>query len=35
VVNTAESIGQLRGMTKEEIGKQTAENFYRLFPTTK
>jgi TatD DNase family protein len=35
VVNTAESIGQLRGMNKEEIGKQTAENFYRLFPTTK
>jgi len=35
VVNTAEAIAQLRGMTKEEIGQQTAENFYRLFSTTK
>jgi TatD DNase family protein len=35
VVNTAEAIAQLRGTTKEEIGQRTAENFYRLFPTTK
>ena len=35
VVNTAETIGQLRGMSKEEIGKQTTENFYRLFPQTR
>ena len=35
VVNTAEAIAQLRGSAKEEIGKQTAENFYRLFPQTR
>ncbi len=35
VVNTAEAIGHLRRMTKEEIGKQTAENFYQLFPKTR
>jgi TatD DNase family protein len=35
VVNTAETIAQLRGMTKEEIGEKTAENFYALFPGTK
>jgi TatD DNase family protein len=35
VVNTAEAIGQLRGVSKEEIGTQTAENFYRLFPKTR
>ena len=35
VVNTAEAIAQLRGLTKEEIGGQTAENFYRLFPQTR
>ncbi len=35
VVNTAEAIGQLRGMGKEEIGERTAENFYQLFPTTR
>jgi TatD DNase family protein len=35
VVNTAEAIAQLRGSTKEETGKQTAENFYRLFPQTR
>ena len=34
VVNTAETIAQLRGLTKEEIGRQTAENFYTLFPQT-
>jgi TatD DNase family protein len=34
VVNTAETLGQLRGVTKEEIGQRTAENFYRLFPGT-
>jgi TatD DNase family protein len=35
VVNTAEAIAQLRGTDKEEIGRQTAENFYRLFPQTR
>jgi TatD DNase family protein len=35
VVNTAEAIAHLRGVTKEEVGKQTADNFYRLFPTTR
>jgi len=35
VINTAETIAQLRGMSKEEIGKQTTQNFYRLFPTAK
>jgi len=35
VVNTAETIGQLHGVSKEEIGQKTAENFYRLFPQTK
>ncbi len=34
VVNTADTVAQLRGMSKEEIGKQTAENFYALFPKT-
>src|SRR5215472_18669453 len=32
VINTAEAIAQLRGTSKEEIGKKTAENFYALFP---
>jgi TatD DNase family protein len=35
VVNTAEAVGQIRGVNKEEIGNKTAENFYRLFPRTK
>ena len=35
VVNTAEAIAQLRGSTKEEIGRQTTGNFYRLFPQTR
>ncbi len=35
VVNTAETIAQLRGIGKEEVGQQTAENFYRLFPRTR
>lgn len=35
VVNTAETIAGLRGMTKEEIGERTAANFYTLFPGTK
>ncbi len=35
VVNTAETIGGLHGMSKEEIGERTAENFYALFPGTK
>ena len=35
VVNTAETIAHLRGMSKEEIGHHTAENFYTLFPQTR
>jgi TatD DNase family protein len=35
VVNTAEAIGQLRGIAKEAIGERTAGNFYQLFPTTR
>ena len=35
VVNTAESIAQLRGSSRETIGEQTTENFYRLFPQTR
>jgi TatD DNase family protein len=35
VVNTAEAIAQVRGMSKEEIGQNTAENFYKLFPQTR
>lgn len=35
VVNTAEAIAELRGVTKEEIGSRTAENFYALFPKTR
>lgn len=35
VVNTAEFIGQMRGMSKEDIGQETAANFYTLFPNTK
>jgi TatD DNase family protein len=35
VVNTAEAIAQLRGLTKEEIGRHTTANFYRLFPQTR
>jgi len=35
VVNTAETIAQLRDASKEEIGQKTAENFYRLFPRTR
>lgn len=34
VVNTAETIAQLRGITPEETGEQTRNNFYRLFPVT-
>jgi TatD DNase family protein len=34
VVNTAEAIAQLRGVKKEEIGRQTTQNFYALFPRT-
>jgi TatD DNase family protein len=34
VVNTAETIAQLRGITPEETGEQTQNNFYRLFPVT-
>ena len=34
VVNTAEAIAELRGMSKEEVGKSTAQNFYSLFPRT-
>ena len=35
VVNTAEAIAQLRGVSKEEVGRQTTESFYRLFPQTR
>jgi TatD DNase family protein len=35
VVNTAETVAQLRGTSKEEIGQQTAQNFYALFPQTR
>ena len=35
VVNTAETIAQLRGSSKEGIGRKTAENFYQLFPQTR
>ena len=35
VVNTAEVVGQLHGLTKEEMGRKTAENFYTLFPQTR
>jgi len=35
VVNTAETIAQLRGSNKEEIGARTAANFYALFQKTK
>jgi len=35
VVNTAETIAQLRGMSKEEVGSRTAKNFYALFPKTR
>ncbi|MGC2744703.1 MAG: TatD family hydrolase, partial [Candidatus Angelobacter sp.] len=35
VVNTAEAIAQLRGMSKEEIGQHTTQNFYTLFPQTR
>jgi TatD DNase family protein len=31
VKETASHIGQLRGLSGEEIGRQTAENFYRFF----
>jgi TatD DNase family protein len=31
VKETARHIGQLRGLSGEEIGKQTADNFYRFF----
>jgi TatD DNase family protein len=34
VVNTAEAIGQLRGVAKETVGERTAKNFYTLFPKT-
>lgn len=35
VVNTAEAVGQLRGLSKDEVGRITAENFYSLFPRTR
>jgi len=35
VVNTAEVVGQLHGMSQEEMGRKTAENFYTLFPQTR
>ena len=35
VVNTAEAIAQIRGISGTEIGLQTAKNFYNLFPATR
>lgn len=35
VVNTADTIAQQRGITKEEVGAQTTRNFYELFPQTR
>jgi TatD DNase family protein len=35
VINTAEAIGALRSMSKEEVGARTAESFYTLFPRTR
>jgi TatD DNase family protein len=35
VVNTAEVVGQLRGLSKEEVAEATTANFYALFPRTK
>jgi TatD DNase family protein len=35
VVNTAEAIAQLRGISAVEIGLRTAKNFYSLFPATR
>ena len=34
VVNTAEAIGGLRGISKEQVGEMTSQNFFRLFPRT-
>jgi TatD DNase family protein len=31
VVETAKKLGELRGLTAEEIGQQTSENFYKFF----
>ncbi len=31
VIETARQIGELRGLPAEEIGRQTAQNFYRFF----
>ena len=31
VVETARAIGELRGLTREEVGTQTADNFRRFF----
>ena len=31
VVETARKLGELRGLSAEEIGTQTAANFYRFF----
>src|SRR5581483_8819016 len=31
VVETARQLGELRGMSREEIGQQTTQNFYRFF----
>jgi TatD DNase family protein len=30
VVDTAKVIGELRGVSSEEIGEQTTQNFYRF-----
>ncbi len=35
VINTADTIGQLHGLSKEEIGARTTENFYTMFAGTR
>lgn len=35
VVNTAEVLSQIHGLSREEIGQRTTENFYKLFPGSK
>jgi TatD DNase family protein len=35
VINTAHTIGQLHGLSKEEIGARTTENFYTMFGRTR
>jgi TatD DNase family protein len=35
VVEAAKTIGELRGISREEIGQQTSRNFYKFFATSK